>query len=176
MRVVNTERLLEKARSAKRSSKYVVLTDAVDPRDVAALANVGGGAVVTPVAPDVEALRTELGFADLELARLEGRHALLVGPAGEAPLTVGAEGAYFRHGAKSIPATREDLRRFMDKRVTAVKRKLLGDIKRVMTAPEGSEVVAIERAEDDTGERVIRITSDEHAPLYRAVDFDVTHP
>jgi hypothetical protein len=174
--VVNTERLLEKARAAKRSSKYVVLGDVADLRDVVALANVGGGVIVTTTAPDVDAVRAELGFGDLELARIDRGHALLVGAAGEAPLTAGAEGAYFRHGARSVPATRDDLRRFMDRRVTAVKRKLLGDIKRVITAPEGSEVVAIERVEDDTGERVIRITTDEHAPLYRAVDFDVTHP
>jgi hypothetical protein len=53
---------------------------------------------------------------------------------------------------------------------------LIGDIKRVITAPSGSEIVAIERSEDQLGERVIRITTDAHAPLYRAIDFDVTHP
>ena len=64
----------------------------------------------------------------------------------------------------------------MERRVAAVKRRLAADIKRVITAPEGSEIVAIERDEDEHGERVIRITTDENAPLYRAVDFDVTHP
>src|SRR5438067_10821020 len=131
--MTNTERLLEKARVAKRSSKYVALADAVDPRDIVALANVGGGAIVTPSPPDVERIREQLDFSDLELATIERGAVLVVGPAGEAPLTV-ADGAYFRHGAKSLPATREDLRRFMDRRVTAVKRKLLGDIKRVITA------------------------------------------
>jgi hypothetical protein len=170
--VADTGRLLAKAAAAKRSSKYVALVERVDLRDVVALANVGGGAVVSSTLPDLAAIRVRLGFDDLEL---DG-NVLVVGPAGEVPLTLDAEGAYFRHGARSVPATRDDLRRFMERRLTAVKRRILGDIKRVITAPEGSEIVAIERAEDEQGERVIRITTDEHAPLYRAVDFDVTHP
>jgi hypothetical protein len=172
--VVNTERLLERAETAQRSSKYVVLGEA-EPKHVVALANAGGGVIVTDDPPDVGALRAELGFDDLELTRIGRGYALVVGSAGEAPLTLDTQGAYFRHGARSVPATRDDLRRFVDQRVTQVKRKLLGDIRRVITAPEGSEVVAIERAEDEQG-RSIRITTDEHAPLYRAVDFDVTHP
>lgn len=170
--MANTERLLAKAAAAKRSSKYVAFADAVDLRDVVAMANVGGGVILATTPPDVGAIERRLGFADLELH--DG--ALVVGPATEAPLALDTEGAFFRHGAKSRPATSEDLRRFMERRVAAVKRRLAADIKRVITAPEGSEIVAIERAEDEQGERVIRITTDEHAPLYRAVDFDITHP
>ena len=169
---MNTERLLAKAAAAKRSSKYVAFADEVDLRDVVALANVGGGVIVTKAPPDLHAIRARLGFDDLELHGA----ALVVGPAVEAPLALDTEGAFFRHGGRSRPATSEDLRRFMERRVAALKRRLAADIKRVITAPEGSEIVAIERAEDDQGERVIRITTDEHAPLYRAVDFDVTHP
>lgn len=172
MRVANTERLLAKAAAAKRSSKYVALTDAVDLRDVVALANVGGGVIVSRRRPDVATIREQLGFDDVELFD-EG---LVVGAAGEAPLTLDTQGAYFRHGARSTPATRDDLKKFMDRRLAQVRKRLIGDIKRVITAPEGSEIVAIERAEDEQGERVIRITTDEHAPLYRAVDFDITHP
>jgi hypothetical protein len=170
--VANTERLLAKAAAAKRSSKYVAFTDEVDLRDVVALANVGGGVIVTKTAPDLDTIRARLGFDDLELHG----GALVVGAAAEAPLALDHEGAFFRHGGKSRPATSEDLRRFMERRVAAVKRRLAADITRVITAPEGSEIVAIERAEDEQGERVIRITTDEHAPLYRAVDFDLTHP
>ena len=172
MLVTSTERLLAKAAAAKRSSKYVAFTDAVDPRDVVALANVGGGVIISKESPDLSALRERLAFDDVDLHG----DALVVGPAGEAPLTLDGSGAYFRHGARSVPATREDLRRFMERRLAAVKRRLIGDITRVITAPEGSEIVAIERAEDEQGERVIRITTDENAPLYRAVDFDITHP
>lgn len=177
MRVAKTERLLAKADAAGRSSKYVALSSgAVPTEDVVALANVGGGVVVAQTPPDVERLRSELGFGDLELVRIERGFALVVGPAGEAPLTLDTRGAYFRHGGRSVPATREDLHRFMERRLADVRKRLIGDIKRVITAPEGSEIVAIERSEDELGERVIRITTDEHAPLYRAVDFDVTHP
>jgi hypothetical protein len=171
----NTERLLARAEAAQRSSKYVVLGEA-EAKDVVALANAGGGVVVTDDPPDVETLRAEIGFDDLELTRIDRGYALVVGAAGEAPLTLDTRGAFFRHGARSVPATREDLRTFMDRRLAAVRKRLIVDIKRVITAPEGSEIVAIERAEDEHGERVIRITTDEHAPLYRAVDFDVTHP
>jgi hypothetical protein len=45
----------------------------------------------------------------------------------------------------------------------------------VITAQQGSEIVAIERTEDQEGERAMRIATDENAPLYRAVDWDVTH-
>jgi hypothetical protein len=170
--VANTERLLAKAAAATRSSKYVAFAEEVDLRDVVALANVGGGVILVQRRPDVEAIRERLAFDDLELFD----EALVVGAAGDAPLTLDTEGAFFRHGARSVPATRDDLKKFMDRRLAQVRKRLIGDIKRVITAPEGSEIVAIERAEDEQGERVIRITTDEHAPLYRAVDFDVTHP
>lgn len=175
--MADRERLLAKAAAATRSSKYVAFANGGDLlKDVVALANVGGGVVLAPASPDVEAVRTELAFDDVELVSTERGPALLVGSAGEAPLALDGQGAFFRHGARSVPATRDDLRKFVERRVADVKRRLAADIRRVITAPEGSEIVAIERAEDDQGERVIRITTDEHAPLYRAVDFDITHP
>jgi hypothetical protein len=45
-----------------------------------------------------------------------------------------------------------------------------------MSAPLGAEVVAIERSQTKGGDPAIRITTDESAPLYRAVDWDETHP
>lgn len=175
--MADRERLIAKAVAATRSSKYVAFANGGDLlKDVVALANVGGGVILTPAAPDVEAIRRELEFDDIELVSTERGPALVVGAAGEAPLTLDSQGAYFRHGARSVPASRDDLRKFVDRRVAAVRKRLIVDIKRVITAPEGSEIVAIERSEDETGERVIRITTDTHAPLYRAIDFDVTHP
>jgi hypothetical protein len=121
--------------------------------------------------------------------------AIVVGPAEEAPLTFEqpgtypdprrpdthqksafGRGPYMRHGAKSESATQDDLRSFIDRRLQAIREEWLGGIKRVITAPSGAEIVAIERTEDEEGERAIRITTDENAPLYRAVDWDVTHP
>jgi EC042_2821-lke REase len=175
--VADTERLLAKAATATRASKYVAFSAAGDVlKDVVALANVGGGVIVTAPTPDVEAIRRELEFDDVELVSTERGPALVVGAAGEAPLTLDSQGAFFRHGGRSVPASRDDLRTFVERRLAAARKRLIVDIKRVITAPEGSEIVAIERSEDETGERVIRITTDTHAPLYRALDFDVTHP
>lgn len=119
---------------------------------------------------------------------------IVIGPAVEAPLTfvrpgtypdpqrpgqqksAFGRGPYFRHGAKSEPATREDLRQFIERRLEAVRQEWLGGIRQVMTAPEGSEIVAIDRSEDQEGKLAIRITTDEGAPIFRAVDWDVTHP
>ncbi|MGH2972252.1 MAG: hypothetical protein ACRDLR_04790 [Gaiellaceae bacterium] len=175
--MADTERLLAKAAAATRASKYVAFSAGGDVlKDVVALANVGGGVVLMPEAPDVGAIRRELAFDDVELASTDRGPALVVGAAGEAPLTLDSQGAFFRHGARSVPASRDDLRRFVERRLAAARKRLIVDIKRVISAPEGSEIVAIERSEDESGERVIRITTDMHAPLYRAVDFDVTHP
>jgi hypothetical protein len=175
--VADRERLLAKAAAATRSSKYVVMGAGDDVlKDVVALANVGGGVILAPAPPDVDAIRVQLGFDDVELLSTDRGVAVVVGEAGEAPLTLDSQGAYFRHGARSVPASRDDLRKFMDRRLAAVRKRLIGDIKRVIAAPAGSEIVAIERSEDERGERVIRITTDVHAPLYRAIDFDVTHP
>lgn len=175
--MADTERLVAKAAAATRASKYVAVSADGDLlKDVVALANVGGGVVLMPAPPDVAAIRRELAFDDVELVTIDRGPVLVVGPAGESPLTLDSHGAFFRHGAKSVPASRADLRRFVERRLAAARKRLIVDIKRVITAPEGSEIVAIERSEDERGERVIRITTDVHAPLYRAIDFDVTHP
>lgn len=137
-------------------------------------------------------------FDDFEIGavtRNGGRvAAIVIGPVEEAPLTfvrpgtypdprrpdrqksAFGRGPYFRHGARSEPATRDDLRQFIERRLEAVRQEWLGGIQRVMTAPEGSEIVAIQRSENEQGDRAIRITTDDSAPLYRAVDWDVTHP
>ena len=175
--MADRERLLAKAVAARRSSKYVVFANGSDLlKDVVALSNAGGGVILTPDPPDVGKIRAHLGFDDVELVSTERGPAVVVGDAGEAPLTLDAQGAYFRHGARSVPASRDDLRKFMERRLNLVRKQLIGDIKRVIAAPPGSEIVAIERSEDERGDRVIRITTDAHAPLYRAIDFDVTHP
>jgi hypothetical protein len=122
-------------------------------------------------------------FRDVEVATVErggvAVTAVVVGSAHEAPIPYVANGAsafYARHGAKSAPATQADLRRFIDRRVKELRREWLSGIRQVVTAPRGSEIVAIERTEDEEGEAAIRITTDKNAPLFRAVDWDVTHP
>lgn len=228
--MADTDRFLPRAVEAKRESKYVEFKEQLDPanegewleltKDLAAIANIGGGVIVIGVrndgsvpGTDVRAvlaldgaticnkLASYLGqnFDDFEVRSVtrDGTKvaAVVVGPAEEAPLTfvkpgtypdpqrpvdrqksAFGRGPYFRHGAKSEAATGEDLRLFINRRLEAVRQEWLGGIKRVMNAPEGTEIVAIERTEDEEGERAIRITTDENAPLYRAVDWDITHP
>lgn len=227
--MADTERYVPKAAAARRESKYVEFKEQFDPtdngewlellKDIVAIANIGGGAIVigvrndgTPSGSDLrpvlavdgaticDKLNSYLGhdFDDFDVVPVmrNGTEAaaIVIGPAGEAPLTfikpgtypdprrqdrqksAFGRGPYFRHGAKSEPGTRNDLRGFIESRLESIRQAWLGGIKRVITAPQGGEIVAIQRTEDQQGERAIRITSDENAPLYRAVDWDVTHP
>jgi hypothetical protein len=198
-------RLRERAAIAKRPSKAVAFHERFDVpelvRDLAALANSGGGVILVGVRRDgslsgadvpplsAAVLRsaveryTGTDFRDVEVTTVDRGGTpvttILVGAAHEAPIpyiTNGAGAFYARHGAKSTPATQADLRRFIDRRVKELRREWLSGIRQVVTAPRGSEIVAIERTEDEQGEAAIRITTDQNAPLYRAVDWDVTHP
>ena len=139
-------------------------------KDFAALANVGGGVVVVGVRNDgsgsgvdvtdvlaidgaaiCDQLRSYIGedFDDFEVHRVNRDGAvvaaIVVGPAGDAPLTfirpgtypdparpdrqksAFGRGVYFRHGAKSEPATRDDLRGFINRRHYAMHAELRAD-------------------------------------------------
>jgi Putative DNA-binding domain/EC042_2821-lke REase len=119
--------------------------------------------------------------------------AIVIGPAIRAPLVFAQAGSYttaegkrktafhrggvyFRHGAKSEPATAADIETFIDRRLEQVRRDWLDGIKRVVTADPGAEIVAVERTSAEGGPTRIRITTDEDAPLYGRIDPDVTHP
>jgi hypothetical protein len=196
----NPERLLERARTAKRASKYVALRAAFDAaddgdweelvRDLAALANSGGGVVVVDDADSIlelGAARIADGFArhagesftaidTHEVSRNGTRAAVIVvGSATTAPLVV--EGvAYFRHGARSAPSTSRDLSTFIERRLTLVRRELLAGVKKVIGAPSGAEIVAIQRTDPAGEPSRIQITTDEDAPVYGRIDPDATHP
>jgi len=87
-------------------------------------------------------------------------------------------GLYFRHGAKSEPATGADVRDFIKRQLDATRSQWLANIRQVMHAPDGAEVAVVETAErDDEGRpTLIRLTTDPHAPLYGQVDPDRSHP
>jgi hypothetical protein len=206
---------LNRAAGAKRSSKRVELKDRFDPdtagawlelvRDVAALANSGGGVVVLRGDVEEERLHEELArYAEPEFEAFElhgitrgGRRAtavviegvsntpLVFTRAGRYRSTEGDEhvafsrgGLYFRHGAKSEPATGADVRDFIKRQLDATRSQWLANIRQVMHAPDGAEVAVIETAErDDEGRpTLIRLTTDPHAPLYGQVDPDRSHP
>ena len=105
---------------------------------------------------------------------------MLVGPAEDAPIAFTHEGRYvddagrdqvaftrgavfFRHGAKSAPATNEDLHAYVERRVRSLRRRWFGDIRRVMTEAEGPQIA-------------VRLTADPDAPVYGQIDADKSHP
>jgi len=215
--LVDASRFLSRAAEARRSSKRVALRDGFDTRasgdwldlvrDVAALANSGGGVVVLDGVTDVDEERlherlasyAEPEFESFTLEELTraGRPAtaIVVSPATNTPLVFsrqgryrGADGTehvafvrgglYFRHGAKSEPATGADVRDFIKRQLDATRSQWLANIRQVMHAPDGAEVAVIETAERDEEGRptLIRLTTDPHAPLYGQVDPDQSHP
>jgi hypothetical protein len=197
---------LRRAAHATRSSKRVALTERIDDvevvRDIAAMANSGGGVIVLDGVAGVEeellheqlARYTGPEFEDFEVQPLtrNGRPAtaIVVDGVGNAPLVftrtgrVGEHvafvrgGLYFRHGAKSEAATGEDVREFIRRQLDATRAQWLTNIRQVMHAPDGAEVAVVETAERDEEGRptLIRLTTDPHAPLYGQVDPDSSHP
>ena len=139
-------------------------------KDIVALANAGGGVIVwaPDAALDVEALARAIeAYTDqpspalrrAELAHeAAARTALIVGPS-DVPIafakageygengtahTVFAPGTiYFRHGAKSEPAKRDDLVRWRDRAVHEAQRDWLAGIRKVVHAPAGHSVVVL---------------------------------
>jgi hypothetical protein len=201
-----TNRFLDRAAKATRSSKRVALRDAVDyvdlVRDVAAMANSGGGVIVLDgvAGVDEELLHERLseyaepefeGF-EVEPVSRDGRPSVAVVVEGvrNAPLVFTQTGRvdghvafvrgglYFRHGAKSEAATGEDVQEFIRRQLEATRTQWLANIRQVMHAPDGAEVAVIETAERDEEGRptLIRLTTDPHAPLYGQVDPDQSHP
>jgi hypothetical protein len=213
--VTETNRFLSRATEAKRSSKRVELDETFDPqtpgvwlelvRDVAAIANSGGGVVVLHGNVEEEQLHEELAhYAEPEFESFEVRDIRRAGRAATAIVVEGVAntplvftrtgryrnadgyehvafargGLYFRHGAKSEPATGADVRDFIKRQLDATRSQWLTNIRQVMHAPDGAEVAVIETAErDDEGRpTLIRLTTDPHAPLYGQVDPDRSHP
>lgn len=119
--------------------------------------------------------------------------AILVDAAGEAPLVFIKPGTYplaggkqdrafsqgtvyFRHGAKSEPATQDDIREFIERRLAAVRESWLSGIRHVVTAPADAEVALIQRTESQEGSTRIRVTTDPGEPVYGKVSPDESHP
>jgi len=181
-RVVHGDRLLTRAEQATRSSKRVALTDTFEPialvRDIAAMANAGGGVIVLDgvAGIDEEQLHEQLAEhaePEFEAFHLEpisrnGRPAtaVVVDESGSTPLVFtrsgryrGADGSehvafargglYFRHGAKSEAATGVDVRDFIRRQLDATRTQWLANIRQVMHAPDGAEVAVVETAERD---------------------------
>src|SRR5712691_4585360 len=192
--------LVEKAARAQRESKLVDFKQHFDTdsdaewvelvKDIAAMANSGGGAIVVGVANNglpsgrsVEKLLkldpakltdhvyryTSVQFDAFEVHRSQRdgieTAVLVIGPV-DIPLVFANPGTYaisptqqktafgrgtvyWRHGAKSEPATGVDLAAFIARRVDDMRRSWLRGIRRVVSAGPGTEVRVFQRAESD---------------------------
>jgi hypothetical protein len=86
---------------------------------------------------------------------------------------------YVRHGAKSEPATTEDLRKFIERRIEKVARTWRKNIRRVVTAPVGHEVLVVPpnmKVVPNADAQEVRLVNDPTAPASRFVNPDQTHP
>jgi hypothetical protein len=85
---------------------------------------------------------------------------------------------YVRHGAKSEPATTTDLRDFVERRLEGIRESWLGNIRRVMAAPAGTDVAIYEQTEADEEGRPtkVRLTTEPGAPVFGRIAPDETHP
>jgi hypothetical protein len=186
--MADPSRLLRRAAEAKRSSKRVALKEDFDSgspgdwlelvRDVAAIANSGGGVVVIRSAIPLEeellheqlARYVEPDFEAFELHEVVRggvpETAVVVESVAGTPLVFSAQGRYrdadgrehvvfaegglyFRHGAKSEPPSGDDVRDFIRRQLDATRQQWLANIRQVMHAPDRAEVAIIETAERD---------------------------
>ena len=186
--MAETERLLKRAATAKRSSKRVALKEDFDSgspgnwlelvRDVAAIANSGGGVVVVRssipleeellheqlaryVEPDFEAFelhdvtRGDQAGTAVVVENVTGMPLIFSAqgryrdPEGREHVVFAEGGLYFRHGSKSEPPTGDDVRDFIRRQLDATRQQWLANIRQVMHAPDRAEVAIVETAERD---------------------------
>ena len=87
---------------------------------------------------------------------------------------------YVRHGAKSEPATSNDLERIIERRLRDVRSFWLKGVRRVAEAPPDSVVTVAPRpvhvVSEASAASPVRITTDPAAPAVALADPDKTHP
>jgi hypothetical protein len=159
--------LLERALIATRASRRIVLKPEFDPdeKDIAALANSGGGVILFGVdrhgQPTGAALPSTLPPHTIETVKFGKR--VLAMTVAEAAAPIVCDGVvYIRRGARTAPANTEDLAKIVQRRVDDARREWLGAVRRVVREPAAPVAV--------------RVVEDKRAPAYRVVDYDKTHP
>jgi len=85
---------------------------------------------------------------------------------------------YFRHGAKSEPATQEDLRDCIERNIDRRREAWLENIREVMEAPAGSQIQVVPPtgAGNQEGDAVRLVGESGDATPSRLVNPDETHP
>lgn len=96
------------------------------------------------------------------------------------PGTAFARGTlYFRHGAKSEPATSNDLRAVIEREVRRDRKSLTRNMRKVVEAPRGMRVQIVPGEVKESSSPTatpIRLTNDPAAPAYRRVQVDDDYP
>jgi len=85
---------------------------------------------------------------------------------------------YVRHGAKSEPATSDDMRDILERHLKCARESLLANLRQVVEAPIGS-VVSLSSASASTSDlaaRPVRLVQDPAAAPAAMLDPNVTHP
>lgn len=86
---------------------------------------------------------------------------------------------FVRHGAKSEPATTDDLRQFIERRIDEVGKAWRRGIRKVVKAPVDHEVHVVPpnmKLVHDNDARAVRLVNDAKAPVARFRNPDETHP
>jgi len=86
---------------------------------------------------------------------------------------------YFRHGAKSEPGNRDDLRRVIDRHLETIRKEWMEGVRKVVRAPQGATVSVFKgdvRESKRPDATPIRLVDDPESPGYRLIDHDTTYP
>ena len=86
---------------------------------------------------------------------------------------------YFRHGAKSEPATAGDLRMVIEREIRRDRKSLTRNMWKVVEAPPGAQVrvLSSEVKESSSPDAIpVRLTDDPSAPAYRRIQVDDDYP
>jgi hypothetical protein len=160
--------IVERALSATRESRRIATRPAAAPslaRDIAALANSGGGAIVIRDEFDLAAItETFRAATDADFADLREEQGLVI--IGEAMTPIVIDGViYVRRGSKTVAATTADVSKMIDRRVTMVRNAWLSAVRHVVKSdvPAGAT-------------QPVRVVTDPRAPAFRLIDHDKTHP
>ena len=210
---------IERARKAKRESKYIEFKESFDInsmaewceilKDIVAIANTGGGIIIIGIQDNGKKANTDIQpilnydsakitdkvnkytgtqFADFEVTELKRRNfktaAIIIDavyppmiftkpgtyntPEGQHKKAFSQGTIYFRHGAKSEPATSADLEVIMEREIKRRKKVWLGNIRKLIGAPSDHQVHVLPPNVKVTTEETVspvRITTDASAPV-----------
>jgi hypothetical protein len=219
--MASEDELLATALGATKESRHVEFVGAppASPellKDIAAMANSGGGVIVLGLNRDgsasgwnaAEVLDADLAsdFAPFIGERFDGFEvravnrngdrlaAIVVHPRSGSPIVFEKSGTYtddkdrektafergtiyFRHGARSAPATARDIGRFIAHELDDQRRGWSRNIRKVASAPKDAQVLVVRpRKTLPSGVPEVRVVDDPDAPVFARTDFDLTHP